>query len=63
MILKTRALEKSLSSVWRRHFGLSSRSKPWTGGMSIGDGQELNDGVEHALHALVLEGGAAKHRA
>ena len=24
--------------------------------------QELHDGVEHALHALVLEGGAAKHR-
>ena len=24
--------------------------------------EELNDSVEHALHALVLEGGAAKHR-
>ena len=30
---------------------------------NVGRGrQELHDGVEHALHALVLEGGTAKHR-
>ena len=37
-------------------------SVPSAGGMSSGLGQEVDDGVEHGLHALVLERRAAQHR-
>jgi hypothetical protein len=30
--------------------------------MSTGEGRKVDDGIEHALHALVLEGRAAQHR-
>jgi hypothetical protein len=42
--------------------GCSSSSMPLTGGMSTGRRHQFDHGVEHALHALVLEGGAAQHR-
>ena len=38
------------------------RSRPVAGGMSSGRRQEVDDGVEHRLDALVLEGRAVQHR-
>ena len=62
MILKARAEKGSLSSARRSSSSMPLTSMPLVGGMSTGLGQEVDDGVEHGLDALVLEGGAAQHR-
>ena len=60
MILNARAENGSLSPTLRDRC-CSSLVDAGDGGRSRGR-QEVDDGVQHGLHALVLEGGAAEHR-
>ena len=62
MILNARAANGSSSSASRSSSSIPLTSMPRVGGMSTGDGQVGDHGVEHGLDALVLERRAAQHR-